>query len=156
MAEFTFNNGQYNNGSNGMKYDIKQPYTITWTFGIQHKMGESRALEIRYNGNHTLKQWIQQDLNEVNVFENGFLQEFINAQKNLAINGGASFGNLNPAAGTVPVPILTGAFTGSKDGSQTVGAFKSGTFITQLKTGAVGPWPGLSPGWVLSPTSATW
>ena len=137
-ANFTFNNGQFNNGSNGMKHDIQQPYTMSWTIGIQRKLGQSRALEIRYNGNRTLKQWISQDLNEVNVFENGFLQEFKNAQKNLAINGGSSFANLNPAAGTVPVPILTAAFTGNKDGSQTNNQFRSGTFITQLNTGAAG------------------
>jgi len=138
MANFTFNNGQYNNGSNGMKYDIQQPYTMSWTFGIQRRLGQSRALEIRYNGSRTLKQWISQNLNEVNVFENLFLQEFKNAQQNLAANGGGSFANLKPGAGTVALPILTAAFTGSKDGSQTSSLFRSGTFITQLNTGAVG------------------
>ncbi len=137
MATFTFHNGQFDNGSNGFDDQISQPYTMSWTIGIQRKLGTSRALEIRYNGNRTLKQWIQLNLNEVNVFENGFLQEFKNAQKNLAINGN-SFANLNPAAGTVPVPILTAAFTGSKTGSQTASQFRSGSFITRLNTGAVG------------------
>jgi hypothetical protein len=121
-----------------MKFDIAQPYVMSWTFGIQRPLGASRALEIRYNGNRSLKQWISLNLNEVNVFENGFVQEFKNAQKNLAINGGSSFGNTNPAAGTVPVPIMTAAFTGSTTGSQTNTNFTSGTFITQLNTGAVG------------------
>ncbi|GAB4243330.1 MAG: hypothetical protein Kow00109_19090 [Acidobacteriota bacterium] len=138
MKLFTFNNSQYNNGSNGFDPEIGQPYTMSWTFGIQRKLGESRVLEIRYNGNRTLKQWIQLDLNEVNVFENGFLQEFLNAQKNLEINGGTSFANLNPDAGTVPLPILTAAFTGSQDGAQTDPNFSSGSFITYLNTGAVG------------------
>ena len=138
MASFTFNNSQYNNGSNGFDPKIAQPYTMSWTFGIQRKLGESRVLEVRYNGNHTLKQWLQQNLNEVNVFENGFLAEFQNAQNNLAINGGNSFGNLNPAAGTVPVPIMTAAFTGSQTGSQANSNFSSGSFITSLNTGAVG------------------
>jgi hypothetical protein len=138
MANFTFNNNQTTNGSNGMEYSIQQPYTMTWTFGIQRKLGESRALEVRYNGNRTLKQWISMNVNEVNIFENGFLQEFTNAQKNLAINGGSSFANLNPAGGTVPLPILTAAFTGSKEGAQTNSNFRSGTFITQLNTGAAG------------------
>ncbi|MBP1597450.1 MAG: carboxypeptidase regulatory-like protein [Acidobacteria bacterium] len=137
-ATFTFNNNQFTNGINGMDYDLSQPYTMTWTFGIQRSLGQSRALEIRYNGNRTIKQWLSLNLNEVNVFENGFLQEFKNAQKNLAINGGSSFANLDPTKGTVPVPILTAAFTGSKDGSQTSSEFRRGTFITQLNTGAVG------------------
>ena len=138
MAEFTFFNGQYNNGSNGFDDEIGQPYVMSWTFGIQRRLGESRALEIRYNGNRSLHQWVQLNVNEVNVFENGFFEEFKNAQKNLAINGGSSFANLNPAKGTVPVPILTAAFTGSKDGSQTQSQFRSGTNITDLNTGAVG------------------
>lgn len=137
-SNFTFNNSQFTNGSNGMKLDIAQPYTMTWTFGIQRRLGQSRAIEIRYNGNRTPKQWISLDLNEVNIFENGFLQEFKNAQRNLAINGGNSFGNTNPAAGTVALPIMTAAFTGSRTGAQTDSNFSSGTFITQLNTGAAG------------------
>ncbi len=137
-ATFTFNNGQFTNGVNGIKQDIQQPYTMSWTFGIQRKLGQSRALEIRYSGNRTLKQWISQNINEVNIFENGFLQEFKNAQNNLRINGGKSFANLNPAGGTVPVPILTSAFTGNKTGSQTNSNFSSGAFITDLNTGQAG------------------
>jgi hypothetical protein len=78
------------------------------------------------------------NLNEVNVFENGFLQDFQNAQKNLAINGGTSFGNINPGAGTVPVPIITAAFTGSTTGSQTDPHFGNTAFITNLNNGQVG------------------
>jgi hypothetical protein len=122
----------------GFKYKIGQPYTMSWTFGIQRKLGESRALEIRYNANRTRNQWIAIDLNEINIFENGFLQEFIAAQNNLSINGGGSFANLNPGAGTVPLPILTTAFTGSSTGSQTNSNFSSGTFITYLNNGQVG------------------
>ncbi len=136
-SKFTFNNNQTTNGINGMDYNLSQPYTMSWTFNIQRRIGESRALEVRYSGNRTIHQWLSLNLNEVNVFENGFLQEFTNAQKNLAINGN-SFANLNPAGGTVPVPILTAAFTGSRDGSQTASDFTRGTFVTQLNTGAVG------------------
>src|SRR5581483_5163219 len=46
--------------------------------------------------------------------------------------------NLNPAAGTVPVPLMTAAFTGSKSGSQTAAPFTDGTFITWLNTGRAG------------------
>jgi hypothetical protein len=136
-SQFTFTNGQFNNGINGFADDISQPYTLGWTVGIQRKFGPSRALEIRYSANTTKNQWISYNLNEVNVFENGFLQEFNNARNNLAINGN-SFANLNPTGGTVPVPILTAAFTGSQTGSQTNSNFASGTFINLLNTGAVG------------------
>lgn len=137
-SRFTFNNSQTTNGINGMDRNLSQPYTMSWTFNIQQKLGESRALEVRYSGNRTLHQWLSLNINEVNVFENGFLEEFKNAQKNLAINGGSSFANLNPAAGTVPLPIMTAAFTGDRNGSQTNSQFRGGTFITQLQTGGVG------------------
>jgi hypothetical protein len=137
-SRFTFNNNQYTNGINGMDYDLSQPYTMSWTLNIQQKLGQSRALEIRYNGNRTIHQWLSLNLNEVNVFENGFLQEFKNAQNNLKINGGSSFANLNPAGGTVALPIMTAAFTGDKNGSQTNSEFRRATFITNLNTGAVG------------------
>jgi hypothetical protein len=133
-SQFTFNNNQFTNGINGMKRDIGQPYSVSWSFGIQRKLGESRALEIRYIGNRTENQWISINVNEVNVFENGFLDEFILAQNNLAINGGTSFANLNPAGGTVPLPIMEAAFTGLPGSS----SFTNSTFRTQLTTGQVG------------------
>ena len=122
----------------GIKPDISQPYIQSWNFGIQRRLGHNRVLEIRYNGNRGLKEWITLNTNETNIFENGFLQDFTNAQKNLQINGGKSFGNTNPAGGTVPVPIMTAAFTGSKTGSQTVGSFSDSNFITWLNTGRAG------------------
>ena len=137
-GNFTFNNSSQGNGINGMDYNIRQPYTMSWTFGIQQRLGKSRALEVRYNGNRVVHQWLSINVNEVNVFENGFLQEFKNAQNNLKINGGSSFANLNPAGGTVPLPIMTAAFTGDKNGSQTSSGFRNGTFITNLNTGGVG------------------
>jgi hypothetical protein len=142
-GNFTFNNSSQGNGINGMDHNIHQPYTMSWTIGIQQKLGQSRAIEIRYNGNKSVHQWMSLNINEVNVFENGFLQEFKNAQKNLAINAAngvtpLSFANLYPAQGTVALPILTGAFTGDKNGSQTGSSFRNSSFITNLNTGAVG------------------
>ena len=140
-GNFTFNNSSQGNGINGMDYNIRQPYTMSWTFGIQQRLGKSRALEVRYNGNRVVHQWLSLNVNEVNVFENGFLQDFKNAQKNLAINaanGTISFANLNPAGGTVALPILTAAFTGDRNGSQTSSEFRRASFITTLNTGSVG------------------
>jgi hypothetical protein len=137
-GNFTFNNSSQGNGINGMDYNISQPTIMSWTFGIQQKLGKSRALEVRYNGNRALHQWLSLNVNEVNVFENGFLDEFVKAQNNLKINGGSSFANLNPAGGTVALPIMTAAFTGDKNGSQTASGFRNGTFITNLNTGGVG------------------
>jgi len=140
-SQFTFTAGAGGScGINvtGIKPNIAEPYIQSWNFGIQRKLGSSRVLEIRYTGNRGLKEWVALNTNEVNIFENGFLKEFQNAQNNLKINGGNSFGNTNPAAGTVPLPIMTGAFTGSTTGSQTNAQFSSGQLITWLNTGAAG------------------
>src|SRR5260370_2030349 len=60
-------------GVNGVSTKFKQPYTESWNVGIQRQIGESRALEIRYIANLILRQWININPNEVNIFENKFL-----------------------------------------------------------------------------------
>jgi hypothetical protein len=93
----------------GMKSDIRMPYASSWTMGIQRDLGGRRALEVRYNGNVTRNQWLAHNINEVNIFENGFLDEFKNAQRNLSINqaaGVTSFANRG-LPGQVNLPILT-------------------------------------------------
>jgi hypothetical protein len=85
------------------------PYASSWTVGIQRDLGGRRALEVRYNGNVTRNQWLASNINEVNIFENGFLDEFKNAQRNLSINqaaGVTSFANRG-LPGQVNLPILT-------------------------------------------------
>ncbi len=59
---------------------------------------------MRYVGNHAVKIFRAVDFNEVNIFENGFLKEFLNAQKNLAAQRWDKL--WNRSAGTVPLPIL--------------------------------------------------
>lgn len=140
---------------NGMQTNIKQPYTESWNLGIQRKLGSNAVLEVRYNGNRTLHQWINLNPNEVNVFENGFLSEFKNAQSNLAIfrtanpacgtagNPKCSFAN-NGLPGQVNLPILAAAFTtpaayATANGvPSTASLFSSGTFIGYLQNGNVG------------------
>jgi hypothetical protein len=52
---------------NGMNNHIGQPYTEAWNLGIQRSLGASRALEIRYQGNRSLHQWINLNVNEINI-----------------------------------------------------------------------------------------
>jgi hypothetical protein len=119
----------------GMNPNLKQPYLEQWNFGIQRAIGRSSALEVRYVGNLGLHQWLADNLNEVNIFENGFLPEFQHAQANLTINQangkGASFAN-NGLPGQSALPIFAAAF-----GSATSN-YTNGTFITNLQTGGAG------------------
>jgi hypothetical protein len=121
-------------GVNGMNPKIAQPYAQSWNIGIQRELGPSRVLEIRYNGNRARQLWLTQNINEVNVFENGFLTQFKNAQANLKINqqhSVDSFAN-NGYAGQVATPVFDAAFKGQTS------AYSAGDFINNLNTGQVG------------------
>ena len=75
-------------GLNGYDPNLKMAYVQSWNIGLQREFGHNTVVEVRYTGNHGIKEWRQIDLNEVNLFENGFLKEFYQAQKNLFINRG--------------------------------------------------------------------
>lgn len=129
-------------GSAGMNPHIRQPYTQQWNLGIQRQLGQNNVIEVRYLGSRSVHEWINQDPNEVNIFENGFLSEFQNAQTNLGINatnGITSFAD-NGFAGQHPLPIFDAAFAGEASGGSGVPFtdYGSGNFIIPLKQGAVG------------------
>ncbi|HXS99035.1 MAG TPA: carboxypeptidase-like regulatory domain-containing protein [Candidatus Limnocylindrales bacterium] len=120
----------------GFNPNIRSPYVEEFNVSLQHQIGRSSAFEIRYAGNVAMHVWDAYNINEVNIFENGFLNEFTNAQRNLAVNvangKGNSFAN-NGLAGQFALPIMTAAF-----GSPTGSNYTNGSFITYLQTGAAG------------------
>jgi hypothetical protein len=123
------------NSDNGLwMFDpnLRVPYVQQWSIGIEREIANDTAIEARYVGNHAVKIFRAIDYNEVNIFENGFLQEFLNAQKNLAINGGSSFAPGAP--GAAPLPILSALFKGISNSS----GFGSTTFIANLQNNNVG------------------
>src|SRR6185312_15420885 len=73
--------------------NIKQPYVESYTFGIQRQIGHSSAFEVRYVGNRSIHDWISYNYNETNSLNNGFYEDFIAAQQNLAINTAAGLSN---------------------------------------------------------------
>jgi hypothetical protein len=85
---------------------IRSPYIQNCTFGFERKLTGNWALDVNYVGNHSVHMWAAYDLNEVNIFENGFLQGFKNAQLNLAASNATTF------AGANPTPILSQAYAG--------------------------------------------
>jgi hypothetical protein len=119
----------------GMNSNIRHPYVEQWNLGVQRQIGRASAVEARYVGNLSLHQWLSYNINETNIFENGFLDEFRNAQKNLVINqanGKGSTFAFNGLPGQAPLPIFSAAF-----GSATSN-FSNGAYITNLTTGAAG------------------
>jgi hypothetical protein len=127
----------------GMKPDLVAPYLIQWNFSVQRELARNLVLEVRYAGNQTHRQWRTFDLNEVNIFENGFLTEFNNAKGNLDINRAAGRGNTfqyNGLAGQSPLPIFSSAF-GARGTVPAIAAgsgYASTGFINNLDNGAAG------------------
>ena len=92
---------------------MQVPYGMTWTGGWQRKVGSSMVVEARYVGSKSLQSWQTYNYNEVNIVENGFLNEFRVAQANLTANQAAGRGNTfayTGVAGTSPLPIFLAHF----------------------------------------------
>src|SRR5215510_132593 len=127
-----------NNGLWAIDPNLRVPYVQQWSFGIEREIGKNMAIEARYVGNHAIKVWRAIDFNEVNVFENGFLNEFKNAQKNLAARGGTSFAP--GCAGCVPLPIFDKFFAqaGLLAPATTATQYSNATNITNLNNNNIG------------------
>ncbi|MGA9980245.1 MAG: carboxypeptidase-like regulatory domain-containing protein [Candidatus Sulfotelmatobacter sp.] len=162
VSDFTFGPSPGQLGSvNGINPNIQQPYTESWNLGVQRQVGQTLALEMRYVGSRSLRQWFNINPNEVNIFgttsqfPNSFLTQFKNAQTNLAIYTQAnplcgqpnqvscSFAN-NGLPGQVALPIFDAAFATEASGGPGVPLADYGfsNFITELQTGQAGSMAG--------------
>jgi hypothetical protein len=119
--------------------NIKQPYTESWNLSVQRPLGRYNAIEVRYIGSRSVHQWLNLFTDEVNIFENGFLAQFKQAQANLATNAAngltgsnATFADSGP--GLVATPIFDQAFAGVG----AAGGFQNANFITMLQGGSAG------------------
>ena len=86
------NTGAITDGVNAFLPDLKTGYVESWSMGIQREINKDNVFEVRYIGNRGHALWRQVDLNEVNVFENGALNEFKLAQANTVANLAAGRG----------------------------------------------------------------
>ncbi|HKQ91609.1 MAG TPA: TonB-dependent receptor [Blastocatellia bacterium] len=129
---FAINN---NNGLWTFDPNLRVPYVQQWSFGIERQLGSNTAFEARYVGNHAVKNFRAVDFNEVDILNNGFLKEFLNAKSNLARNGGTSFA---PGATGTPLPIFSALFSGFTTAQQTSSGFGSTTFISNLNNNNAG------------------
>ncbi len=94
--------------------NIKQPYTESWTFGYQRQI-KQEPVPLKYGTLEIAPSTTGSTStnNETNGLNNGFLQDFINAQKNLATNAAnGKPGDFTSYPGDLPTPILTAAFAG--------------------------------------------
>jgi hypothetical protein len=134
------------NSANVLNPDLQLGYVQSWSFGIQRELDRNTVIEARYVANRGVKQWQQYNLNEVNLLENGFINEFrlaqANLQANIAQGRGANFRYFGPGTGTAPLPIMLAFFAGAPSGvrpdpnlaaSYTANTnFASATFVNAL------------------------
>jgi carboxypeptidase family protein len=129
---FAINN---NNGLWTFDPNLRTPYVQQWSLGIERQIGNNTAFEARYVGNHAVKIFRAVDFNEVDIFNNGFLKEFLNAKSNLALNGGKSFA---PGAAGAPLPIFNALFAGFTTDQQASSGYGSTGFISNLNNNNIG------------------
>ncbi len=133
---FTFNRSAATTNPN-----LRVPYVQNWTLGIQRQIASGLVFEARYVGNKATHVWHYSNVQETNIFENGFLQEFKNAQGNLNVNQangrGATFAN-NGLPGQAALPILETAFGARGNQPALPTTFTNGTFVTYLQQGQAG------------------
>jgi len=110
------NSGLVTDSVNTFDRDIQVPYSQTWSIGLQRALGKQSAVEVRYVGTRGEQTWTTLNYNEINIVENGFLNEFKLAQKNLQANiaagRGATFRYFGDGTGTSPVPVFLAFFSG--------------------------------------------
>jgi hypothetical protein len=85
----------FTSSMNAISPHLKIGYAQSWNISYQREIDRHTVVDIRYTGNHGTDLWRQLNLNEANIFENGFLSEFQIAQQNLTIQRGGNIANPN-------------------------------------------------------------
>jgi hypothetical protein len=133
----------------GFDPNLKTGLVHSWNIGFQREIFKDTVIEARYVGTRGRDLWRRFGVNEVNMIENGFLNEYRLAQANLRINQQAGRGNtyafFGTGSGTQPLPIMLGFFTGSQVGANdptayaNVAQFTNTTRLTQLNPNFANP-----------------
>ena len=135
--------------------NLKMPYVQDWNIRYQRQLTRSTVLSVAYVGNKGTHIYHYQNVNETNTLENGFIDEFKNAQTNLAINNGLSVAQLTAQPyvslktqnfantglpGQVALPLFQTAFgaNGSNAALPATSGFQSTGYVTDLQQGLVG------------------
>jgi Carboxypeptidase regulatory-like domain len=138
--------------ANAFLPSLKTPYVISFSGSIQREITKDTVLEVGYVGNRGHQLLRQFNLNEVNVIENGFVNEFRLAQQNLYANiaanrcqagvttagCNANFAYFGPGTGTNPLPTTLAYFRGVSDPNNpaqyTSSFFRNSSFTGALAT----------------------
>jgi len=115
--------------------ELVVPFSDTWQTGIQRQISQTMSVEARYLGARSADSWRTNNYNELNIVENGFIDEFKLAMANLQANNAAggtragSFAFFGDGTGTVPLPIMLAYFNGvNRSGAGSPAAYVSANF----------------------------
>ncbi len=122
--------------------NIRVPYSDSFSLGISRALTRTMAVEIRYVGTRSKDSWANLNYNEINIWDNGFADEFRLAQANLQANilagRGSTFKYAGPGTGTSPLPIMLAYFSGVQRANAgdatlyTSSNFTSSTYVNPL------------------------
>jgi len=124
------------------EYNLKTPYAEQWNFGIEREIFKDTALSVGYVGNHGVQLTRGLDTNQVIIFQNGFLADFLKAQANCIAQGATL-----PGAGTPLEKCTDARFNPAIPGSVALSIFPrlgsgglltNGTILNLIKQGEVG------------------
>ncbi|HZS03447.1 MAG TPA: TonB-dependent receptor [Blastocatellia bacterium] len=71
---------------------LRTPYVQQWNLSIERQILPDTIFEVRYVGNRGTKLTRGVDINQLRIFDNGFLADFQRAQRNLAAHGDPTVG----------------------------------------------------------------
>jgi len=124
------------------EYNLKTPYAEQWNFGIEREIFRDTAFSIGYVGNRGVQLTRGLDTNQVKIFDNGFLADFLRAQANCVAQGATL-----PGAGTPLEKCTNAAFNAAIPGSVPLtifprlgsgGLLTNATILNLIKQGQVG------------------
>ena len=114
--------------------NLRTEYVQSWEVGFQRELTRDTVLELNYVGNHAVGLWRNENINETNIQNNGFLTQFKTAQANLAIArsiapSSVNFGNQG-LPGQRDIPMLSTALGFTSDTNTAI-------LLTQGQAGAL-------------------
>lgn len=148
------NNNTANNGIPTTVFtvdpNLRAPYVQEWNLGVQHEVGWNTVIDVRYVGNKGTKLYRGIDFNQVEIFSNGFFDDFMRARSNgfIALNTPLTF----PGCTSTTCATFNPAFNALLPGSQPLtviplvgggGSLTSSGTRTAIQTGAVGDLAGI-------------
>jgi len=130
------------------EFNLKTPYAEQWNFGIEREIFKDTALSVGYVGNRGVQLTRGLDTNQVRIFENGFLADFLRAQRNCELQGATVAGPGTPLEKCTDArfnPAITGSqqltifpLLGHPTAANRGGNLTDSTILNLIKQGQVG------------------